>query len=372
MIEIRNLYKRYHNHHGSDWILKDINLTIPKGVSVGLIGANGAGKSTLLRLIAGMDSPDKGEVIRHCRVSWPIGLAGGFQGSMTGRQNVKFVARALGGSEREMQRIIRFVEDFAEIGDAFDEPIRTYSSGMRSRLGFGLSFAFNFDVYISDEATAVGDRAFKDKAKQLFRDKVGQASLIMVSHGEGILRDLCQAGIYLKEGKAHWYDDIGDAIVAYHADSDKGKARQISSKWSGLVVQDSTALSKGQLQELRKELQQARVKINGFRLCVATARGEQWPKEEIDILLKLQAQAKSRMDQLLNAINNTPSGVRTAAKQAVNQAQGSLSAIESAIRGAEASELNEYEMSVLQKFEKAAGKWKAKAEAELDKIDGFD
>ena len=211
MIEIKNLYKRYHNHHGSDWVLKDINLVIPQGVSVGLIGANGAGKSTLLRLIAGMDSPERGEVIRHSRVSWPVGLAGGMQNNMTGRQNVKFVARVQGSSPSEVKRVIEFVEDFAEIGSAFDEPIRTYSSGMRSRISFGLSLAFDFDVYISDEATAVGDRSFKAKAKALFESKVGTASLIMVSHSEGILKDLCQAGIYLKKGAAYWYDDINEA-----------------------------------------------------------------------------------------------------------------------------------------------------------------
>ncbi len=221
MIEIRNLYKRYHNHHGSDWVLKDINLIIPTGVSVGLIGANGAGKSTLLRLIAGMDTPERGEVVRHSRVSWPVGLSGGMQNNMTGRQNVKFVARAQGSRPDEVKRIIDFVQDFAEIGEAFDEPVRTYSSGMRSRLSFGLSLSFDFDVYISDEATAVGDRAFKAKAKALFKERVDNASLIMVSHSEGILRDLCQSGIYLKNGTALWYDDINDAIEQYHIDSDK-------------------------------------------------------------------------------------------------------------------------------------------------------
>ena len=223
MIEIKNLYKRYHNHHGSDWVLKNINLTIPTGVSVGLIGANGAGKSTLLRLIAGMDTPEKGEVIRHSRVSWPVGLSGGMQSNMTGRQNAKFVARVQGSSPKEVQRVIKFVEDFAEIGSAFDEPIRTYSSGMRSRISFGLSLAFDFDVYISDEATAVGDRAFKAKAKELFESKIGQASLIMVSHSEGILKDLCQAGLYLKGGNAYWYEDINEAVTAYHADVDAKK-----------------------------------------------------------------------------------------------------------------------------------------------------
>jgi capsular polysaccharide transport system ATP-binding protein len=224
MIEIKNLYKRYHNHHGSDWVLKDINLTIPTGVSVGLIGANGAGKSTLLRLVAGMDKPERGEVLRHSRVSWPVGLAGGMQNNMTGRQNVKFVARVQGSGSEEVKRVIQFVEEFAEIGEAFDEPVRTYSSGMRSRVSFGLSLAFDFDIYISDEATAVGDRAFKEKAKALFQSKIGQASLIMVSHSEGILKDLCQAGLYLKEGRAYWYDDIKEAIKTYHADIDSSKA----------------------------------------------------------------------------------------------------------------------------------------------------
>jgi len=215
MIEVRNLYKRYHNHHGSDWVLRDINFSIPKGVSVGLIGSNGAGKSTLLRLLGGMDSPDKGEIERNCRMSWPIGLTGGFQGSMTGRQNVKFVAR-IHGNDRDIKRIISYVEEFAEIGRAFDEPIKTYSSGMRARLAFGLSLAFNFDVYLSDEATAVGDVAFKKKAAKVFKEKVGQASLVMVSHGEAILKELCQAGILLHQGEATWFDDINDAIHAYH------------------------------------------------------------------------------------------------------------------------------------------------------------
>ncbi|WP_311950778.1 ATP-binding cassette domain-containing protein [Halomonas piscis] len=227
MIEINNLYKRYHRQRRVyDWVLEDINLHIPRGLSVGLLGRNGAGKSTLLRLIAGMDTPDRGEIRRHCRVSWPIGLAGGFQGSMSGRQNVKFVARVHGG-RHNVDHIIRKVEDFAELGDAFNEPIKTYSSGMRARLNFGLSLAFDFDIYLSDEATAVGDRSFRAKATKAFKDKVGQASLIMVSHSEGILKELCQAGIYLKDGRAIWYDDINDAIAAYHQEIDGGEKEPV-------------------------------------------------------------------------------------------------------------------------------------------------
>ncbi|MFP5300655.1 ABC transporter ATP-binding protein [Cobetia sp. SIMBA_158] len=222
MIEIKNLYKRYHNHHSNEWVLKNVNLTIPKGISVGLVGRNGAGKSTLLRLIAGMDTPERGEVIRHSRVSWPIGLSGGFQGSMTGRQNVKFVTRVHGRGDY-VDSIIRYVEEFADIGPAFDEPIKTYSSGMKARLAFGLSLAFDFDIYISDEATAVGDKAFKAKAKNAFRDKVNKASLIIVSHNEGILRELCQSGIMIHNGTAIWFEDIGDALKSYHDSLVKGK-----------------------------------------------------------------------------------------------------------------------------------------------------
>lgn len=216
MIEIRNVYKRYHNHHGSDWVLRDVSFTIPTGTSVGLVGRNGAGKSTLLRLIGGMDYADKGEIVRKCRVSWPIGLNGGFQGSMTGRQNVKFVARIHGSDEVAIAEVIRRVEAFAEIGEAFDEPVKTYSSGMRARLAFGLSLAIDFDLYLSDEATAVGDKAFKEKAAQAFKAKVGQAGLIIVSHAEGILRELCQAGIWINKGEAIWFDSIHDALDAYH------------------------------------------------------------------------------------------------------------------------------------------------------------
>jgi capsular polysaccharide transport system ATP-binding protein len=215
MIEVKNLYKRYHGPFGGDWVLKDVNFSIPRGISVGLVGRNGAGKSTLLRLLGGMDTPDKGEILQDCKVSWPIGLGGGFQGTMTGRQNVKFVARIHGGEQR-IEQIINFVQDFAEIGRAFDQPVKTYSSGMRSRLAFGLSLAFDFDVYLSDEATSVGDASFKAKATQAFRDRIGSASLIMVSHSTGILKDLCQSGIWLHEGKAIWYDNLDDAINDYH------------------------------------------------------------------------------------------------------------------------------------------------------------
>ena len=217
MIIVDDVHKRYQTTHGAGkWILQGVSFTIPRNVSVGLVGRNGAGKSTLLRIIGGVDYPNKGRIIRNCRVSWPMGFGGGLQGSLTGRQNSKFVCRIHGVPETQIPEKIARIQDFCEIGDSFDEPVKTYSSGMRSRLQFALSLAFDFDVYISDEVTAAGDAAFRKKAADAFKRIADHASLIMVSHGEGTLRQFCTAGIWMHEGKATWFDRIDDALKAYN------------------------------------------------------------------------------------------------------------------------------------------------------------
>jgi capsular polysaccharide transport system ATP-binding protein len=216
MIIVDDVHKRYQTDHGpGKWVLQGVSFTIPPKLSVGLIGANGAGKSTLLRLVGGVDQPNKGRIERNCRVSWPMGFGGGLQGSLTGRQNAKFVCR-IHGHEADIPDRLAYIQDFAAIGDAFDEPVKTYSSGMKSRLQFAMSLAFDFDVYISDEVTATGDAAFKKKAADAFKKLADHASLIMVSHGEGTLRQFCSAGIWIHQGKAHWFDQIGDALKAYN------------------------------------------------------------------------------------------------------------------------------------------------------------
>jgi len=215
MIIINDVHKRYQTERGpSKWILQGVNLTLPTNVSVGLIGANGAGKSTLLRIIGGVDQPNKGHVERHCQVSWPMGFGGGLQGSLTGRQNAKFVCR-IHGHEDDIPERLAYIQDFAEIGDAFDMPVKSYSSGMKSRLQFGLSLAFDFDVYISDEVTSTGDASFRQKAANAFEKLADHSSLIMVSHSEGTLKQFCSAGIFIADGKAHWFDQIDDALSAY-------------------------------------------------------------------------------------------------------------------------------------------------------------
>lgn len=214
MITIENVHKRYTTRRGvGDWVLRGVNMVIPTGRSVGLVGVNGAGKSTLLRIIGGADYPTWGRVRRYCRVSWPM-ANGGLEGTLTGRQNAKFVCRIHGFQNELPERIAR-IEAFAELGKAFDEPIQTYSSGMRSRLQFALSLAFDFDVYISDEVTAAGDAAFRKKAEQAFKNLAHKASIIMVAHNDATLRAFCESGILLKDGKATWFDKLEDALLAY-------------------------------------------------------------------------------------------------------------------------------------------------------------
>ena len=214
MIIVEDVHKRYTTKRGvGDWVLRGINLVIPKGRSVGLVGANGAGKSTLLRIIGGADYPTRGRVRRYCRVSWPM-ANGGLEGTLTGRQNAKFVCRIHGFQNELPERIAR-IEEFAELGKAFDEPIQTYSSGMRSRLQFALSLAFDFDVYISDEVTAAGDAAFRKKAQQAFQNLEHKSIIIMEAHTDATLKAFCESGILLKKGKATWFNKLDDALLAY-------------------------------------------------------------------------------------------------------------------------------------------------------------
>ncbi|EEW1661330.1 ABC transporter ATP-binding protein [Escherichia coli] len=223
MIKIENLTKSYRTPTGRHYVFKDLNLEIPSGKSVAFIGRNGAGKSTLLRMIGGIDRPDSGKIITNKTISWPVGLAGGFQGSLTGRENVKFVAR-LYAKQEELKEKIEFVEEFAELGKYFDMPIKTYSSGMRSRLGFGLSMAFKFDYYIVDEVTAVGDARFKEKCAQLFKERHKESSFLMVSHSLNSLKEFCDVVVYIKKhNEIKYYNSVNDALFEYVDDAKNKK-----------------------------------------------------------------------------------------------------------------------------------------------------
>ncbi|MET3702886.1 ABC transporter ATP-binding protein [Citrobacter sp. UYEF32] len=221
MIKIENLTKSYRTPKGRHYVFKDLNIELPSGKSIALIGRNGAGKSTLLRMIGGIDRPDSGKIVTDSSISWPVGLSGGFQGSLTGRENVKFVAR-LYAKKEELKEKVTFVEEFAELGKYFDMPIKTYSSGMRSRLGFGLSMAFKFDYYLVDEITAVGDARFKKKCLDIFNSKRRHSNFLMVTHSLNLLKQYCDIAIYIgRSNEVTYFEDVGDAIDTYTKDVSK-------------------------------------------------------------------------------------------------------------------------------------------------------
>lgn len=196
-------------------LLDGAAFSLESGERLGLIGRNGAGKSTLLRLIGGVDTPDHGRVVTDKRISWPVGLSGGLQGSLTGRDSVKFVCRVYGALGEAMREKIRFVEDFAEIGPYFDQPVKTYSSGMRARLNFGLSWAFDFDYYLMDEIGAVGDARFKQKSRQLMEQRIGRSNVILVSHAMPEIARLCNVVVLVNDGQASLYQDVDEGIRVY-------------------------------------------------------------------------------------------------------------------------------------------------------------
>lgn len=215
MFELRNITKSYLTPKGRRFIFRDLSLAIPAGKNIGLIGRNGAGKSTLMRLLGGADIPDSGTVATDKSISWPVGLSGGFQGSMTGRDNIKFVCRIYGAVGEDMRNKIQFVRDFAEIGDWIDEPIKTYSSGMRSRLAFGLSMAFDFDYYLIDEVMSVGDSHFKKKCNDIFEEKLNTSKVVLVTHSMNEIKKLCDIVLHVRDGGIQIYEDVDEGIAAY-------------------------------------------------------------------------------------------------------------------------------------------------------------
>lgn len=209
MIEFRNLTKVFRLNGRSKVVADDISMTFPTGTAVGLLGPNGTGKSTLLKIIAGTLNPTSGEIRSTGTISWPVGFAGSFHGDLSGAQNARFLARIYGVDTDEL---VAFVEEFAGIGTHFHLPFRTYSSGMRSRLAFGISMAIDFDIYLIDEITAVGDQAFRIKSSQLFRDRLKRSGAVMVTHTMGQVREMCDAVAVLDAGKMHYFEDVETGI----------------------------------------------------------------------------------------------------------------------------------------------------------------
>jgi capsular polysaccharide transport system ATP-binding protein len=217
MIEFRNVTKFYSTPHGRKVLLDNFSMTIPAGAKVALIGRNGAGKSTMIGMISGIVAPNRGRILRTGTMSWPMGFSGSFAADITGRQNTLFVARIYGV---DGAALIAFVEDFAELGPFIDMPVRSYSSGMKARLAFGMSMGLGFDWYLVDEVTSVGDTAFRKKSLDVFRNRLSTVGLIMVSHSTTTLREYCTSGIVLEAGRAVYYSDLEEAIQQHEQNMD--------------------------------------------------------------------------------------------------------------------------------------------------------
>lgn len=212
MIRLENLTKVFTLEGRRKVVLQDVNIEFPSGLSVALLGRNGAGKSTLLQMIAGTQAPTSGRIVSTGTISWPVGFAGSFHPDLSGAQNTRFVARIYGV---DTDQLVEFVEDFSGLGVHLHLPFRTYSSGMRSRLAFGVSMGIPFDTYLVDEVTSVGDANFRTKSAAVFKARMETAGAFVVSHSMTMVRTLCQAGVVLENGKLSYYDDI-EAAISHH------------------------------------------------------------------------------------------------------------------------------------------------------------
>ena len=213
MISCENIWKSYNSGHGRRDILKGVSFSINKGERIALLGRNGAGKTTLIKQLGGVELPDRGRIIRNMTNSWPIGFNGGFQGSMTGYDNARFIARIYGAPGSKVRK---FVEEFTELGGALSRPVKTYSSGMRARLAFALSLVVEFDCYLIDEVILVGDKNFHEKCRHELFEKRADRGMVIASHDMHTVKDVCNKAIIIDNGYANIYNNVDEAIDIYN------------------------------------------------------------------------------------------------------------------------------------------------------------
>lgn len=213
MISLQNLTKYYPSNRGKQYVFKDLSFDIPTDRNIALLGSNGAGKSTLFRIIAGSEYPNSGSIVTSQDISWPVALTTGIHPQMTGRENTRFIGRVNGVADLDLYE--EKVKEFAELGAKYELPVKTYSSGMRSRLAFGTCIAIDFNVYLIDEATSVGDQKFRRKAKSSLLEKRQQASLLMVSHNAEEIEEFCDSALVLHDGGLNFFEDLSEGYEYY-------------------------------------------------------------------------------------------------------------------------------------------------------------
>jgi len=212
MIALENVSKVYETRSGPRVVLDRISLNILPGQRLGVLGCNGAGKSTFIRLLSGAEYPSSGRIVRNMSVSWPLAFVGGFQGGLTGADNLRFICRIY---DADFENALPFVESFSDLGSYFREPYRTYSSGMRSRLAFAVSMAIDFDCFLIDEIIAVGDSRFTAKCHhELFTKRAGRA-IVLVSHQTAVIKSICDSAVLLVDGRLHSFSSMDQAFECY-------------------------------------------------------------------------------------------------------------------------------------------------------------
>ncbi|MDR7155681.1 capsular polysaccharide transport system ATP-binding protein [Sphingobium xenophagum] len=214
MIQLQNVGKAYETRRGHRWVFRNVDLSIKRGEKIGILGRNGAGKSTLIRMISGIELPTQGRIVTDMSISWPLAFSGAFQQSLTGADNVRFISRVYGKDPVEM---IGLVDEFAELGRYMDEPIKSYSSGMRARLGFGISLAVDFDCFLIDEIVAVGDARFQQKCRDEMFIKRKDRAMVIVSHNDNYIREHCDSAGVLAQGTLTGFADMDEAYAFYKA-----------------------------------------------------------------------------------------------------------------------------------------------------------
>lgn len=209
-LRVARVSKKYPK--GREPVFRELSFDLLTSGRLAILGRNGQGKSTLIKMLGGVLPPSDGQIDWRMSCSWPIGFGGGFQGSTSGLDNIKFLSRLY---RKDYENILARVDDFAELGRALREPVKHYSSGMRARLAFGLSLAIEFDCYLIDELVAVGDARFQQKCQdELFQKRSGRA-FIMASHDTHLVTSYCERALIIESGRARMFDDVSQAVETY-------------------------------------------------------------------------------------------------------------------------------------------------------------
>lgn len=211
-IAANNIVKEFETEIGVRRVLDGVSFRVEMGERLAVLGRNGAGKSTLIQILSGLQRPTSGTIQRDLRMSWPLALGGGFEGELTGYDNVRFMARVYGVP---FQETFEFVEDFTEIGKQLHTPVRFYSSGMRMRLAFALSLAVDFECYLIDEVILVGDHRFQEKCHSEIFDKRKDRAMILAIHSMDVVRERCTSALLLKNGRSKIFHDVELATQTY-------------------------------------------------------------------------------------------------------------------------------------------------------------